>query len=98
MSKVVDELERLDKEALSYVLADKKGRWFLMRLLDRARVNIPTFHRKSAITAYNEGRRALGLEYLAMLTQDVKHITKKQKAEREYASTMSRLRGGRKHV
>ena len=78
---MMDEYQRLDQEALNYVLADRKGRWFLMRLLDRARVNVPPFHRSALITAYNEGRRSVGLEYLAMLTRDVDHITKKQQAE-----------------
>lgn len=95
---MMDELQRLDNEALNYLLDDKKGRWFLMRLLDRARVNVPTFHRSAVITAYNEGRRAIGLEYMAMLTTDVNHITKKQQAEREYADTMARLEGGKKHA
>lgn len=95
---MMDELQRLDNEALNYLLNDKKGRWFLMRLLDRARVNVPTFHRSAVIAAYNEGRRAIGLEYLAMLTTDVNHITKKQQAEREYADTIARLEGGKKHV
>lgn len=95
---MMDEYQRLDQEALNYVLADRKGRWFLMRLLDRARVNVPTFHRSALITAYNEGRRSVGLEYLAMLTRNVDHINKKQQAENEYALEIARIEGGKKHV
>ena len=48
MSKELTESEkeimRLDDEALDYLLHSRKGRWFLMRLLDRTYINSQTFN------------------------------------------------------
>lgn len=96
MSKELTESEkeimRLDDEALDYLLHSRKGRWFLMRLLDRTYINSQTFNPENeGLTAYNEGRRGVGLEYLGMMIRDTKRIAMKQKAEKEYTAVKSRL-------
>ena len=80
MTNLEKEVIRLDDEALHYLLHSRKGRWFLMRLLDNMNM-----------TAFNEGRRSLGMEYLGMLIQTPQRIKLKQKAEMEYAEIKSRM-------
>ncbi len=86
-----EEMKRRDDESLRYVMADKKGRWFMMRLLDAARINEPTFAKSALFSAYNEGRRAVGIKYVKKLTQDTAHIELKQLAEKEYTEIKERL-------
>lgn len=83
---------RLDEDALQYVMADRRGRWFVMRLLDKACINGVTFDRQSALyAAYKEGRRSIGLEYIEALTIDSAHIALKQQGEKEYAEIHERM-------
>lgn len=92
MTNLEKEVIRLDDEALHYLLHSRKGRWFLMRLLDRAYINMRTFDPDNMnLTAFNEGRRSLGIEYLGMLIQTPQRIKLKQKAEMEYAEIKSRM-------
>lgn len=92
MTNLEKEVIRLDDEALHYLLHSRKGRWFLMRLLDRSYINMRTFDPDNMnMTAFNEGRRSLGMEYLGMLIQNPQRIKMKQKAEMEYAEIKSRM-------
>lgn len=81
------EIQRRDKEALQNILNSKSGRWFLMRLLDKTKINSKTFTGNSQ-TFYNEGMREIGL----LILDDIKYlgiegIKLKQKAELEYIET-----------
>ncbi len=82
------EIARRDKEALDYIMQDPKGRWFMARLMDKTHINITTFTGDQLTTAYNEGKRSIGLTYLRELTKNVDNIGKKQEMEKEYAETM----------
>ena len=91
MNEAATELVRLDEEALLYLMNDRRGRWFMMRLFDYTAMNTTTFSRDAATAAFNEGKRSVGLKYHRELTQDAQHIALKQLAEQEYGETMSRL-------
>ena len=91
MNEAATELARLDEEALQYLMADRRGRWFMARLFDYTAMNTTTFSRDAAMAAFNEGKRSVGLKYHRELTQDAQHIALKQLAEQEYGETMSRL-------
>lgn len=91
MNDAEKELARLDEEALLYLMNDRRGRWFMMRIFDYTFMNATTFSRDAAMAAFNEGKRSVGLKYHRELTQDAQHIALKQLAEQEYGETMSRL-------
>ena len=81
------ELRKRDQDALSTILNSESGRWFLMRLLDKTKINIDSFTGNSQ-TFYNEGMRKVGL----LILDDIKSlgisgVELKQKAELEYIKT-----------
>ena len=78
------ELHRLDQESLKNILKTVDGRWFLMRLLDATGVMANTFTGNST-TFFNEGKRQVGLEILARITElGIEAVKLKQQAELEY--------------
>lgn len=81
------ELRRRDEEALRYLLKNKEGRWFLMRLLDLTKVTQSCFTGNSH-TFYNEGKRDVGLAIMRDIASlGIDGIKLKQKAEFEYIET-----------
>lgn len=67
------ELARLDAQAkvdeLQWLMSDKKGRRFVWRLLGQLGVYRQSYVGGDfAATAFNEGRRSVGLEVLASIT------------------------------
>lgn len=79
-----EELKRRDREALEALLGCREGRWFLMRLFDRCRLNAEVFTGNSA-TFRNEGMRKVAIMYqedIAALGLDA--VKLKQQAELEY--------------
>ena len=75
------ELQKRDQDALLTILNSESGRWFLMRLLDKTKVNADNFTGNSQ-TFYNEGMRKVGL----LILNDIQ-VELKQKAELEYINT-----------
>ena len=81
------ELQKRDQDALLTILNSESGRWFLMRLLDKTKVNADNFTGNSQ-TFYNEGMRKVGL----LILNDIQNlgitgVKLKQKAELEYINT-----------
>lgn len=81
------ELQKRDQDALLTILNSESGRWFLMRLLDKTKVNADNFTGNSQ-TFYNEGMRKVGL----LIPNDIQNlgitgVKLKQKAELEYINT-----------
>lgn len=81
------ELQKRDQDALLTILNSESGRWFLMRLLDKTKVNADSFTGNSQ-TFYNEGMRKVGL----LILNDIQNlgitgVKLKQKAELEYINT-----------
>lgn len=86
------ELQRRDDEALLEILSSESGRWFLMRMLDRTKMNVETFTGNSQ-TFYNEGMRKVGLLYMGDIARmGIGAIKLKQKAELEYVETQMQAR------
>ena len=55
------EARRVEIEDLKGILNSKPGRRFMWRLLERAGVYRTSFNNSGSITAFNEGRRDIGL-------------------------------------
>ena len=86
------ELHRLDQESLKSILKTIDGRWFLMRLLDATGVMANTFTGNST-TFFNEGKRQVGLEILARITElGIEAVKLKQQAEIEYIEHQQKAR------
>jgi hypothetical protein len=86
------EIRHKDEEALMELLLTPSGRWFLMRLLDAAKVNAPCFTGNSQ-TFYNEGRREVGLMLLNNIAAlGLEGIKLKQEAEIEYIKMQQKAR------
>lgn len=84
LSFIQESMKEKDQKVLKNILKTKDGRWFLMRLLDKCKVNCETFTGNSQ-TFYNEGRRSIGItvmQEIAALGLDA--VILKQKAEKEY--------------
>ncbi len=78
------EVARRDKEALEALLSSPDGRWFLMRLFDRCRLNAEIFTGNSA-TFRNEGMRKVAIMYQEdIAAMGLEAIKLKQLAELEY--------------
>ena len=88
---MVKEQARRDTEALLDLLGSKRGRWFLLRMLDVTKVNSMCFTGNSK-TFYNEGRRDVGLGIIkSILALGLQGIELKQQAEMEYAEFQLKL-------
>lgn len=84
-----DNMKDKDREALKALLNNKHGRWFLMRLLDRTKVNSEAFTGNST-TFYNEGRRSIGVELINDIAAlGLTGFNLKQKAEKEYVKVQT---------
>ena len=86
------ELHRLDQESLKNILKTVDGRWFLMRLLDATGVMSNTFTGNST-TFFNEGKRQVGLEILARISElGIEAVKLKQQAKLEYIEHQQKAR------
>lgn len=56
------------QQFLRDILKDRQGRDFFWDLLSMAGIFHTSFNPSNAVTAYNEGRRSLGLQVLADIT------------------------------
>ena len=89
---MLEEIHRLDQNALKSILKSTEGRWFLMRLLDATGVNSNSFTGNTT-TFFNEGKRQVGLELLARIQEiGLDAVKLKQKAELEYISHQQKAR------
>lgn len=76
------EARRVEVEDIEEILNSKAGRRFTWRMLERAGVYRTSFNNSGSVTAFNEGRRDIGLflmaeiheiapeQYLAMLREN----------------------------
>lgn len=84
-------MARKDSMSLKYVLADEKGRWFVMRLFEQCHMINTTFppddHTNRMLI--NEGERRVGLNLLERIVGDMGALSAKQVAEREYFKFMN---------
>ncbi len=82
---VREQIANKDKDSLRCILGTEEGRWFISRLLDNTFIYSKTFVGDSCQTAYNEGKRAVGLNVLEkVLSLGEAGMNAKQQAEREY--------------
>ena len=88
MTKYEAEMENMmwtekDKDAFHYMMESPNGRWFVARILDKTRINVPLNHQN---IMYDEGRREVGLEVLAMIRSfGMEGMEKIHTMENEYA-------------
>ena len=59
------EARRVEEEDIRWLLASKQGRRFAWRILEIAGVYRTSFNNSGCITAFNEGKRNVGLMLLA---------------------------------
>lgn len=94
MQEILDnEQAEKDKEALTYMLQDKAGRWFLMRLFERCHVFSSTFPDEGNVNTMLvwEGERRVALTIMNNINLLGDAYAKlKQAAEEEYNSFQSR--------
>lgn len=87
------EQEKRDEASLEYLLADERGRWFLMRLMDRCHIMDSTFpdsdRTNRMLIAEGERRAALTVRQNIMHIAD--GIERYQEAEREYQAFQQRM-------
>lgn len=82
--------QEIDRDALLFLLGCREGRWFLMRLLDRTDTFGNVFCSDTAMNAYNEGRRSIGINILSDITAlGMDGLKLKHLAENEYAKTIA---------
>lgn len=61
------ERQRRDAEDLKWVMADARGRRVVWKHLEGAMVFVSTFNTSGSITAFNEGKRASGLQLMEVI-------------------------------
>lgn len=89
---VEDKLAEDDKAALEYLMADKRGRWFFMRLCECCHILNSTFPNEGDVNRLlvYEGERRVALNILANIANlGEKALADKQLAEREYHAEMA---------
>jgi len=81
------EKERRDREAFEYMLADPRGRWFLMELFNNTYYNATTYTGNSQ-SFFNEGKRSVTVNIVNRISRllGLQGIKLKQQAEQEYAA------------
>lgn len=68
--EAAEELRR-QVEDLKWLMAHKPGRRFMWRLLAMAGVYRTSFNTSGSVTAFNEGKRNVGLTYVAEIQEHV---------------------------
>jgi hypothetical protein len=86
-AKYHEELARRDKEAFAYLLADKRGRWFLARLGQKNFIGATTFT-NNAESYFKEGKRTAVL----VLYQEIRE------AGREFSRLLSQAEAERQET
>lgn len=78
--------EAKDEKGLRYLLADERGRWFLMRLFERCHMLDTTFpqedHTNRMLVYEGERRVALRIQHEIMAREDIEDSM--EQARREY--------------
>lgn len=59
------EARRLEIEDIQWLMADKRGRRIMWRLLAEAGIYRTSFNNSGSVTAFNEGKRQIGLVLIA---------------------------------
>ena len=97
-----EEEARRDENALRYLLADERGRWFISRMLERCHVfssTIPDGDMSRLLVS--EGERRVGLELyenlraLSVLDESGVCDAARREAEMEYGQFMARYKTGK---
>lgn len=97
LDKVIQHVESVkhekDKDALEYLLADSRGRWFLMRLYERCHIFDSTYPDSDHIERMlvYEGERRVALDIQSNVLNGLQAIDKKLLAEKEYQNVMYSL-------
>lgn len=97
LDKVIEHVNEVkwgkDKEALEYLLADSRGRWFLMRLYERCHIFDSTYPDSDHIERMlvYEGERRVALDIQDNVMNGLRAVDKKAQAEKEYQDTMYSL-------
>ena len=90
---IVDtDIAHKDTAALDYLLADARGRWFLMRLCERCHIHSTTYPDEDNINRMlvYEGERRIALNILANISiMGERAVEAKQLAEREYTAALN---------
>lgn len=90
---------RRDEAALRYLLADKNGRWFISRMLERCHVFTPTAYDDINRMLIKEGERRVGLELydrmLSVVDETGVCAEQRRMAEEEYVRFMVRYKTGK---
>ena len=92
---------RRDEAALRYLLADKNGRWFVYRMLERCHVFSSTADGNANRMMMMEGERRVGVELyenlrrLSVLDESGECAKQRSLAEAEYVSFMARYTNGK---
>ena len=103
IEKLRAEEARRDEAALRYLLADKRGRWFLSRMMERCHVfssTIPADGELNRVLVV-EGERRVGLELyenlrtLSALDESGVCDAKRRAAEKEYGQFLARYKTGK---
>lgn len=90
---------RRDEAAIRYMLADKRGRWFISRILERCHVFTPTAYNDVNRMLIMEGERRIGLELydrmLSVIDETGVCAEQRRMAEAEYARFIVRYKTGK---
>lgn len=95
---------RRDEAALRYLLADKNGRWFISRMLERCHVFSSTADGNANRMMVMEGERRVGVELyenlrmLSALDESGECAKNRSLAEAEYVGFMARYKNGKEQT
>lgn len=85
--------ENRDTEALKYILADERGRWFLMRLMERCHILDTTYPDSDHVERFllQEGERRVALDIQSNIVEKARALDEKALAEKEYYRFMDSM-------
>jgi len=67
------EARRVEIEDVKWLMADKRGRRIMWRLLAEAGVYRTSFNNSGSVTAFNEGKRHIGLVLISEVNDHAAH-------------------------
>ena len=67
------EARRVEIEDIQWLMANKQGRRVMWRLLGEAGVYRTSFNNSGSVTAFNEGKRQIGLVFLGEVNDHAAH-------------------------
>lgn len=67
------EARRVEIEDVKWLMADKRGRRIMWRLLAEAGIYRTSFNNSGSVTAFNEGKRQIGLVFVGEVNDYAAH-------------------------